>query len=66
MDLRLAKTVTRDLFGTWSDYTLYPGVRLKGWPVITLVRGRVVARDGTVVEEPGCGRFISRPAARIA
>jgi dihydropyrimidinase len=64
VDLNLEKTVSRDLFGTWSDYSLYPGLRLKGWPVITLVRGRVVARDGAVEVEPGCGKFLPRLATR--
>ena len=64
VDLDLEKTVSRELFGTWSDYSLYPGVRLKGWPVLTLLRGRVVARDGKVEVEPGYGRYIPRLATR--
>jgi len=64
VDLGLEKTVSRDLFGTWSDYTLYTGVRLKGWPVITMLRGRVVARDGVVHAAPGFGRFLPRPVTR--
>ncbi len=58
MDLRLAKTVTRETFGTWSDYSLYSGVTLTGWPVMTMVRGRL-SRDGVVVAPPGNGRFVA-------
>lgn len=54
--------MSRELFGTWSDYSLYTGVRLQGWPVVTMVRGRVVARDGAVCADPGYGRFIPRRA----
>lgn len=64
VDLNLEKTVSHELFATWSDYTLYTGVRLKGWPVLTMLRGRVVARDGAVTVEPGYGRFVRRKAIR--
>lgn len=64
VDLNLEKTVSHELFGTWSDYNLYTGVRLKGWPVLTMLRGRVVARDGAVTAEPGYGRFVPRKAIR--
>jgi dihydropyrimidinase len=66
VNLHLEKTVSRDLFRTWSDYNLYTGVSLKGWPVITMVRGRVVAQDGMVQVEPGYGKFIPRRATRHA
>ena len=65
VDLEVKKTVSRELFETWSDYTLYEGIRLKGWPVITIVRGQVVARDGRVQVEPGYGKFLPRRTARI-
>lgn len=65
VDLEMKKTVSRELFETWSDYTLYEGIRLKGWPVITILRGRVVARDGRVQVEPGYGNFLPRRAARV-
>ena len=34
------------------------GVTVKGWPVITISRGEVVAEDGRVTEERGRGRFL--------
>ena len=33
---------------------------LKGWPVMTLVRGKVVYKDGKVMAEPGWGKYIER------
>lgn len=63
-DLGLEKTVTRELYGTWSDYNLYTGVKLRGWPVVTMLRGRVVVRDGAVRVAPGYGRFLPRQARR--
>jgi dihydroorotase len=41
--------------------TPFDGVECRGWPVLTLVGGRVVMRDGIIVGEPGTGRFL-RPA----
>jgi dihydropyrimidinase len=64
VDLQLEKTVTRKTFWTWSDYSLYSGVTLKGWPVMTMIRGRLVMRDGVVTAAPGYGRFVPRHATR--
>ena len=43
---------------------LFDGWRVRGVPVLTLVRGRVVMRDGVVVGQPGYGRLI-RPVRRF-
>ena len=60
VDMSLEKTVSHELFGTWSDYSLYSGVSLKGWPVITMLRGRIVVADGKSKVEPGYGQFVPR------
>ncbi len=64
VDMNLEKTVDPELFGSWSDYTLYDGAKIKGWPVYTLVRGQVVAQDGKVQMKPGYGRYVSLEAKR--
>jgi len=66
VDLNLERTVSPELFRTWSDYSLYTGVRLKGWPVITMVRGRIVADNTKVLADPGYGMFIARWAKAAA
>ncbi|MBN1838142.1 MAG: amidohydrolase family protein [Spirochaetales bacterium] len=43
-----------------SDFSLYEGRELTGWPVLTMVRGTVVAEDGEVIGEPGTGRYVPR------
>ena len=53
--------VTSELFGGYSDYSVYDGWTLKGWPQMTMVRGRVVAEDFEVVDGPGWGRMVRRP-----
>jgi dihydropyrimidinase len=49
----------RDL-GSASDFSLYDGWMLKGWPVLTLLRGRVIARDLELCAAPGTGKFLPR------
>ncbi|WP_311954891.1 dihydropyrimidinase [Halomonas garicola] len=40
------------------DYTPYEGIELTGRPVLTLCRGRVVARDGKPEIDAGYGEFL--------
>jgi dihydropyrimidinase len=62
VDLDLEKTVTPDLLQSYSDYTIYDGWKLRGWPVMTIVRGNIVMEDGQVVNEAlGHGKFVPRP-----
>jgi len=42
------------------DYTPYEGLEVTGWPVLTMVRGRVVVRDGELVGERGFGQHLLR------
>src|SRR5438045_9255088 len=41
-------------------YTPYEGMKLKGWPVTVLSRGRIVVDDGKLVAERGSGTFLPR------
>jgi dihydropyrimidinase len=44
-----------------TDHSPYQGMEVVGWPVLTLARGNVVARDGQPANaEPGWGRFVPR------
>lgn len=64
VDMNLEQTVTPELLQSYSDYTIYDGWKLKGWPVLTMVRGRVVMEDGQVDKSTlGHGRFVARPQA---
>lgn len=60
VDLKKEGVVASDLLNGFSDYTVYEGWKLKGWPVKTLVRGTVVAEDSKVIVKPGHGKFLSR------
>jgi dihydropyrimidinase len=55
-------TITNDALHHAVDYTPYEGLRVTGWPAITLARGEVVYQDGRFLGRPGHGRFM--PCAR--
>lgn len=63
VDIKAEKKASAELLDGFSDYTVYEGWSLKGWPVKTLVRGEVIAEDGKVVAKPGYGKFIPRNAS---
>ena len=64
VDLDLQKTITPELLQSYSDYTIYDGWKLTGWPVMTIVRGRVIMEDGQVDSSAlGHGQYVSRPVA---
>jgi dihydroorotase-like cyclic amidohydrolase len=44
----------------FSDYIIYEGMKVKGCPEMTMVRGKVVAENGAIKSNDGWGRFVSR------
>ncbi len=61
VDLKKENKVSNQLLDGFSDYTVYEGWNLRGWPVKTLVRGQIVAEDFEIIGKPGYGKFVSRP-----
>lgn len=43
-----------------AGYTLYEGLRVRGWPVQTLLRGKVLLDGAELRQPPGYGRFVPR------
>ena len=60
VDLELERTVDAAQLGSFSDYSLYDGWQLKGWPQRTIVRGVTVMSDGEIVGPAGLGQYIKR------
>jgi len=52
--------ITHDLLRDGSDYTPYEGREVTGWPIVTMVRGEIVVRDGELVGTRGYGSYLSR------
>lgn len=48
-----------------SAWTPYAGWELRGAPVLTMLRGRVIARDGEVLNQPGSGRHVAGVPQRL-
>jgi dihydropyrimidinase/allantoinase len=60
LDPEREQTVTPEVLHSAQDFTPFAGMRVKGWPVATLLRGQVVYRDGQVIGRPA-GRYLKRP-----
>jgi dihydropyrimidinase len=60
VDLDFSRVVKSEELGSYSDYSLYEGWTLKGWPRRTIVRGKTVMLDGRIVGEPGHARYLQR------
>lgn len=52
---------------TACDYTPFEDWEVEGLPTMTIVRGKIVMRDGNVIGKPGYGRFLTpkRTSERI-
>jgi dihydropyrimidinase len=58
------ETIRQEILHHGADYTPCEGFEVTGWPVMTLVRGEVVAQDGRIVGAKGSGRAIDAEARR--
>jgi dihydropyrimidinase len=60
VDLEEERIVHAEDLLSYSDYSLYEGWKLKGWPTHTMVRGQWVVKDHEIVGEPGTGCYVRR------
>lgn len=60
VDLKKEAKVSSESINGFSDYNVYEGWNLKGWPVQTIVRGNIIAEDSKIIAKPGYGKFVSR------
>ena len=51
-------TMSVDILHDEMDYTPYEGVRVTGWPVVTLLRGETICREFEFFGAEGTGRFL--------
>ncbi len=60
-------TIRNEMLHHAVDYTPYEGVRVKGWPALTLSRGEIVWQDGHYRGRPGRGEFLrcGRPSPSL-
>jgi len=63
VDVDQRRTVDATALHGWSDFSAYEGMELRGWPTLTMLRGRVIMRDGAPIGPPtGC--YLAREPAR--
>jgi dihydropyrimidinase len=61
VDLSLRQKISPEILQSHSDYTIYDGWEVNGWPVITIVRGRVIMENGKINESAlGHGQLAQR------
>lgn len=60
------ETIRQELMHHAADYTPYEGLAVTGWPVMTLLRGKVVAEEGKILGAPGDGGFLKRDLSPYA
>jgi dihydropyrimidinase/allantoinase len=61
VDIQAEKEVTLANLFTAQDFSPEEGMKLKGWPEVTVLRGQVIFEKGKVVGRPGYGRYLKRP-----
>lgn len=59
-DLEKPVRLSTDWLHENVDWTPYDGLDLRGWPVVTIQRGAVLAQDGQFYGRPGQGRYLAR------
>ena len=57
-------TISIDNMHSDYDHTIWEGKKLKGYPVQTYVRGKLVYDNGEFVGTPGFGEFVKRKPSK--
>lgn len=53
-------TLSKNILHENVDYTPYEGIRLTGYPIITIVRGKVLVKNSQFFGEKGYGKYLKR------
>ena len=57
--------VSKDNMHSDVDYTIWEGLKVKGYPIMTFSRGRLVYENGNFIGEPGWGKLLKRKGRKI-
>lgn len=58
IDLDREEVVSPKLLQHYSDYNIYEGMRLRGWPILTMRGGEVIAENLEIVAKPGSAKYL--------
>jgi dihydropyrimidinase len=53
-------TLTTENLHMNVDYSPYKHITVRGYPVITIARGKVIVKDNEFVGQVGAGKFVER------
>jgi dihydropyrimidinase len=59
-DPDVVRTIALEDLHHESDYSPWVGWEVRGWPAATILRGKVVVEDGTLLGSPDDGRWLAR------
>ncbi|MEG0773941.1 dihydropyrimidinase [Clostridium sp.] len=57
--------ITKSMLHENVDYTPYEGIKVIGYPELTMVRGAIVAKNNEFVGKKGLGKFIKRSRIQV-
>lgn len=60
IDAEKEVTITHSNLHSNVDYSAYEGIKLKGYPVMTISRGEIIVKDNKFIGKKGYGKFIKR------
>lgn len=60
VDMNIVKEVKASERSSRSDFSLYEGRKIRGWPVATIKNGEVVVENGSCVGKNSNGKYIAR------
>jgi len=60
VDLEKEKRVSHEMLNSASDFSVYEDWRVKGWPILTIVRGSVIMKEGEILGKEGFGKYLRR------
>jgi dihydroorotase len=64
IDMAGEQTITNEAMLSKAGWSPYEGLKVKGIPLATYLRGQLVAQAGKIRAKPGAGRYLPGPGAR--
>lgn len=58
-------TISVDNMHSDVDHTIWEGTKVKGYPVMTISRGKIVFENGEFTGEPGWGKLLKRKGRKV-
>jgi dihydropyrimidinase len=64
-DPNLTKMIEGNKLFSRAGFSVYDGMEVTGWPIITIRRGQIVYQNGEIIAQPGSGKIIKRSKAQL-